>query len=739
MGRRSLLLFVGLTCFLGGGPGADARTTGRTAWRAAAQANLTLIHAPAARQAASDCSGAVVAVLDSGVDATNPHLAGSVLPGWSVLSNSTDTTDTAGHGTKVAGVIAGHAGITSLCRGARILPVVVWTKDTKPTESSIAAGITWAAAHGATVINLSLGGTKPSAALRRAVAFALARDVVVVAAAGNSGSDSLEYPAAYPGVVAVSGIESTGSLASFSSFGDWVAIAAPAVQVLTTKPGGAIVSSDGTSFAAPLVAATAALVRTQHPAWTNMQVVRQLEQSADDAGPTGLDPAFGHGILDVAAAVGAASPVRTPIGRVDRFEPDNLPADAATIAVGAKLGATLSPEGDNDWYAIDVRSATQILLAATASTGETGRQTSLIVDILGPDLRQLAHRDARWDSRAGALAVSFPAAAPGRYFVRVANAYGSRGAYRLAVTRGPLSRWAAWEDVYTGAEGAAVATGDVTGDGRTDVVMATTSFASNRYAGHLLLFAQRADGTLARPVVLPRGARFCCGDVAVGDLNGDGRLDVAATLGANGVETFLQRGGRLTGPVVVPTTSAATAVRISGGRLVITEVGDAGTPSSPSVRADLDGDGRPDLVSGNTIRYANGTVEQDGCDETGIGPHALAAGDVNGDGRVDLVWAGPFGLVVVRQRSEWSAPGAWVAGASDGTVLFARPVNGASLSSRTVSVLDAHGNRIAAALSFDAATNTLTIRASAGGVQLRINGLRDTAGNVLPAAFTSDF
>ena len=699
MGHRALAVFVGLACFLGSSMGADAGSSARAAWRAAEQANLSLINAPAAWQAGTDCSGAVVAVLDSGVDASNPHLAGSVLPGWNVLTRSSNTTDTAGHGTKVAGVIAGHDGLSGICRGARILPVVVWSKDVKPTPASIAAGITWAADHGATVMNLSLAGAERNAVLRRAIAAAVAKNIVIVAAAGNSGSDTPEYPAAYPGVVAVSGTDSAGSLASFSSFGNWVGLAAPAVQVLSTTTGGGIVPSDGTSFAAPLVAAAAAVVRTRHPDWTRAQVVRQLEQTAADAGPTGLDPAFGYGILDLGAAVGATSPAR-PAGRL---EPNDVPAAAVPLAIGSKLGAKLLPEGAVDWYAVDVAAPTEIALVASPSRNSISESTSLIVDTFGPNLRLLVHRDARWDSSGGRLSVSFPAAVPGHYFVRIANAYGSRGAYRLSVGRAPLSRWAAWEDIYTGAEGSAVAVGDVTGDGRADVLMTTTAFSSSPYAGQLLLFAQHADGTLGAPQVLPRGARFCCGDVTVGDLNGDGRLDVAATLGSYGVETFIQKDGRLVGPKVIPTTSAATGVRIRNGNLVVTEVdgvhllrhdrsgfsderiGAVSTraaPPTPKVTADIDGDGRPDIVLGNTIHYASGAVESDGCDQVGIGADTLAAGDINGDGKIDLVWAGPFGLVVVRQRSGWSEPGPWVADASATAVRFARPVDSASLTAR---------------------------------------------------------
>src|SRR3954469_13651659 len=99
------------------------------------------------------------------------------------------------------------------------------------------------------------------------------------------------------------------------------------------------------------------------------------------------------------------------------------------------------------------------------------------------------------------------------------------------MSRAALPAWAAPEDVAIGVEAASVAVGDVTGDGRDDVLMTTTAFSASPLAGRLLLFTQRADGTLAAPVALPAAARFCCGDVTVGDLDRDGRVDIAATLG----------------------------------------------------------------------------------------------------------------------------------------------------------------------------------------------------------------
>jgi len=692
---------------LAGGAEALGAITSGSSERAAEQANLMLIHA-----APESCGGTVVAVLDSGVDAGNPHLAAQILPGWNVVTRSADTIDTAGHGTKVAGVVAGDGGTTGFCRGARILPVVVWTLRSAPTEASIARGIRWATAHGAGVINVSLAGTRAGPTLARAVAYARAHDVVVVAAAGNTGSAQREYPAAVPGVLAVSGVDTHGALAAFSSFGSWVGIAAPATRVLTTTLGGGLQAVDGTSFAAPLVAAAAAVLRTRHPSWSAAVVVRRLEQTADDAGPVGVDPAFGHGILDVAAALGTRPPAQPAAAQGDRFEPDDLPADAAPLPLGTTLHATFAPEGDADWYVLRVDAPTGIALAVTSPLGDLTQRSTPIVEVYDAGLRLLARRDGRYDGPPGELDLTFPAQHAGRYYVHVTNAYGSRGSYAVAAALAPLSRWSAWEDEYVGVDGTSVAVGDVTGDGRDDVLMTTAPFERGRFAGQLVLFVQRPDGTLAPPRALPLGARFCCGDVAVGDVNGDGEADVAATLGANGVELFLQRQGRLRAPVVLPTASPTTGVAIRDGELVVTEVDGTRVLRRGGVRA--------------AAAAAPPAPALAGC-KGATGRHAVAVGDVNGDRLADVVCAGPFGLVVVRRRSGWTEPGAWVLGARDGVVRFARRVEASSISARTVRALDDHGNLVRASIAFDASTDTLTVRAP-GAVQLRVD-VRDTAGN----------
>ncbi|HEX4776883.1 MAG TPA: S8 family serine peptidase, partial [Acidimicrobiia bacterium] len=206
-----------------------------------------------------DARGQVVAVIDTGVDATHEDLRGQVLSGTDIVAGHGDgRVDPNGHGTAVSGVIAATVGngigVSGAARGARILPVRVMDASGRGLLGDVAAGLVWATDHGATVANMSLAaqGIDTFEPLDDAIAYARSRGVVVVAAAGNDGPSSpLEYPADAAGVIAAGATDSANHVASFSSQGSWVAIAAPGVAVTTTAPGNSYVDESGTSFASP--------------------------------------------------------------------------------------------------------------------------------------------------------------------------------------------------------------------------------------------------------------------------------------------------------------------------------------------------------------------------------------------------------------------------------------------------------------------------------------------------------
>jgi len=195
----------------------------------------------------------VVAVIDTGVDPTQPDLSGRVLPGWNELTGTADTDDDNGHGTAVAGVVAARTGnalgTAGYCRTCSILPVKVLDASGHGSSTTIAAGIDWSVAHGADIINLSLTLTTRDPTVSAAVARALAAGVIVVAAAGNGGDTTVNYPAGEPGVVSVAADDPSGALYAWSTSGDWVTVAAPGCN-LTTSLGGGFGEFCGTSSAA---------------------------------------------------------------------------------------------------------------------------------------------------------------------------------------------------------------------------------------------------------------------------------------------------------------------------------------------------------------------------------------------------------------------------------------------------------------------------------------------------------
>lgn len=274
-------------------------------------------------QLESNGSGMTVAVIDTGVAANHPDLAGQVLPGKDYIDAAQDgRSDPRGHGTHVAGTIAALTGngigVGSIAPGAKILPVRVLDADGKGYVSNIAAGIIWAADNGADVINLSLGGPTQTTIEEAAVNYATSKGVIVVAAAGNSGNtgNPVMYPAAYSNAIAVSATDRNDNTTPWSEFGPQVDISAPGESILSTYPAGYTYMS-GTSMATPHVAAAAAAVKASNPSLTGAQVRSALESTADDMGAPGRDDQFGMGFLDIAgalSAVGTQPPVLIPEG-----------------------------------------------------------------------------------------------------------------------------------------------------------------------------------------------------------------------------------------------------------------------------------------------------------------------------------------------------------------------------------------------------------------------------------------
>jgi len=214
---------------------------------------------PLAWQLTTGSPASVVAVVDSGVQSDHPALTGRVLPGYDFVHGDTNTNDDNGHGTAVAGIIA------SVCPGCRILPVKVLDEHRVGDWPTIAAGIVWAADNGAQVINLSVGGAHPADVLGTAVAYALSKGVIVVAAAGNDGAQEDFFPASYPGVISVAAVDENGARSPFSNFGGGITVAAPGCVTAPWLESGYASDFCGTSTAAPFVAGLAGLARAFKP------------------------------------------------------------------------------------------------------------------------------------------------------------------------------------------------------------------------------------------------------------------------------------------------------------------------------------------------------------------------------------------------------------------------------------------------------------------------------------------
>lgn len=278
------------------------------------------IHASQAWALTTGNPSVIVAVVDSGVDADHPDLAGKLLPGRNFVAGAPDpnnTDDDAGHGTHVAGIAAATSnnagGVAGVSWGARILPVKSLYKDATGRvigyDTWIANGIVFAADNGARVVNLSVGGTSASATITSALEYAYGKGVFVVAAAGNCGDSNYTangctslnqpfYPAASAHTLAVAATDKQDARASFSTQASYVDVAAPGVSIVSTYFGGGYASMSGTSMAAPYVSGLSALILASYPGYGPDQLARAIVNSADDLGAIGSDAAYGCGRID---------------------------------------------------------------------------------------------------------------------------------------------------------------------------------------------------------------------------------------------------------------------------------------------------------------------------------------------------------------------------------------------------------------------------------------------------------
>ncbi len=314
-------------------------------------------------------SGVTVAVLDTGVTSI-PDTQGDLLSGADFTTGSGSSTgngqeDLDGHGTGMAVLIAGSGSTyEGLAPGAKILPVRVITGSGFGDADNVAAGIEYAISQHVQVISMSLYVSPPDATLAKAVKDAENAGIVVVAASGNQSSTSVDYPAAYPGVVAVAAVDKAGTIASFSNSGPQVTIAAPGVDVPTEDETGATGTADGTSASTAYASATVALIRAAHPSWTPGQVIRALISTADPA--SGMSAGahsdrYGYGIVDPLKAVEASPPAQTSNPLAAAAPSSGAPSAEATVIASQTSSASRSSSSSQTGLFIGL--ATAVLFA----------------------------------------------------------------------------------------------------------------------------------------------------------------------------------------------------------------------------------------------------------------------------------------------------------------------------------------------------------------------------------------
>ncbi|WP_305046181.1 S8 family serine peptidase [Geoalkalibacter sp.] len=316
------------------------------------QWHLPRIEAPAGWELSIGSTQVPIAIIDSGVDPTHPDLAAKLLPGYSWVSGSTDTSDVLGHGTSVAGAAAAIGnngrGIAGVSWGSPIMPLVVLNSSNSASYSNIASAIVYAVDRGVKVINVSIAGSSSSSTLQYAIDYAWNRGALVFCSAANYNTSTPYYPAALPRAIAVAATDASDNKASYSNFGSWISFTAPGSSIYTTLRGGGYGNKSGTSFSSPIAAGLGALIWSVNPQLSHVEVLDIIQQSADDLGAAGFDNIFGHGRINVRAALSMAQDamkvVTPPVDQVPPVVALTAPAEATVVSGTVTLKAAASDD-----------------------------------------------------------------------------------------------------------------------------------------------------------------------------------------------------------------------------------------------------------------------------------------------------------------------------------------------------------------------------------------------------------
>ena len=303
------------------------------------------IDTPGAWALNTGSSNITIAIIDTGIDFNHPDLSNKILPGYNFFSNDNNPIDEDGHGTAVAGtataITNNGIGVAGVSWNSKILPVRISDATGSATYSAMAQGIIYAADNGARVINISFGGPSSSITLQNAIDYAWSKNAVIVAAAGNDYGGPVSFPGACDNVIGVSATQSNNTLTSFSNYGSEINLAAPGLNIYTTKMGGSYQYIAGTSFSSPIVAGVAALILSKNQKLTNAQVVNILESNTNDLGAPGFDTSFGYGKVNAYKALNA-TPADTTPGVIDKTPPTvriSSPSNGVTVTGNLTVSA----------------------------------------------------------------------------------------------------------------------------------------------------------------------------------------------------------------------------------------------------------------------------------------------------------------------------------------------------------------------------------------------------------------
>jgi subtilisin family serine protease len=330
--RRVLPAFLASLALIGGANGAIQPND--PVW--AEQLGARQIGLPQIWETTTGDPGVVIATVDTGANVF-PDIEGALVPGYDFVDNDFEAEDTHSHGSRVASVIAARGnnaiGMAGHCWGCRVLPVRV-SSNGSASPARIAVGIRYAVDRGARIINVSLSHSGAADGDEAAaVRYAVERGVIVVASAGNAGTEALQYPGAYPGVLAVGASDDLDDLYFWSSRGSWVSLTAPGCQMVedaTTPPG----TICGTSFTPAVVSAVAGLILSRNPSLTAGQVVTALVATARPV------KGVAYGRVDpVAAFRWLGLPVGAPTIAAPTAQPPASPTPTPTPATQARRPA----------------------------------------------------------------------------------------------------------------------------------------------------------------------------------------------------------------------------------------------------------------------------------------------------------------------------------------------------------------------------------------------------------------